>query len=124
MDLRHARSRLVALYACLVALTYAIHALPGDPYYRSSGEYGFWLAVDIVLIVLIARGSQVALAVPLALNLFGFVAILFLAISPLAPSLIAFLLVKALETAVLVMLWRHPPVASAPSSGSATVAGR
>ena len=124
MDLRHARARLVALYACLVALGYAIHALPGLPYYRSSGEFGFWLAVDIVLIVLIARGSQIALAVPLALNVFGFVAILFLAIAPLALGVAAFLLVKAVETAVLIMLWRHPPVASAPSSGSATVAGR
>ena len=107
-----ARFQLVALYAALVAVGYLVHALPGEPYYRSNSEYAFWMAIDVLLIVLIARGSRVAIAIPLVLNVLGVLAILVFAVVPLPPGVVAFLFVKAAEIAVLVLLWRRPSVAS------------
>ena len=124
MRVQHPRSRLVAAYACLVALSYLIHSLPGLPYYRSSGEYGFWVVIDIVLVILIARGSRVAIAVPFTLNALGFLVIVVLTTGPLAAGVVAYLLVKAMETIVLVLLWRHADVASPRGTTPAAFARR
>lgn len=100
---------LVAVYSALVALGYLIHALPGLPYYRTEGEFAFWVVVDIVLIVLIARGSLVAIAIPLAFNVVGFLALVFASVGVPEPGVVAFALVKAAASAVLVLLWRQAP---------------
>jgi hypothetical protein len=110
--LREPRTRLVAVYVGLVALAYVIHALPGGIFYRSNAEYPFWLAVDAILIVFIARGSRTATAVPLLLNLL-FLTGLFLTATGSdvrAPDLVAFVVVLLAQTAVLVRLlfWRRP----------------
>jgi hypothetical protein len=108
--LREPRSRLVVIYAALVALGYAIRALPGGlDYSRGLGELVFWLVVDAILIFLIANGSRVAAAVVLVLNV-GFL----LSVTVVSSSsdlaradVIAFVVVLLAQCVVLVMLLRR-----------------
>jgi hypothetical protein len=89
-----------------------IHALPGGVNYRGgAGEYAFWVVIDLVLIVYIAKGSHVATAIPLVLNVlfvltyfaFGF------GFGPVRVDEVAFLLIVAAQTVVLVLLFRRRP---------------
>jgi hypothetical protein len=67
--LREPRSRLVAVYAVLVALAVAIPALPGGLGYANGiGGLVFWTAAGVVLVALIANGSRVAAVVALLVN--------------------------------------------------------
>ena len=68
-SVRRVRSRLVAIYAVLVVLRYVIPAIPGNLDYPR-GTAGLIVAglVDVLLIVLIARGSRAAAAVSLVMN--------------------------------------------------------
>jgi hypothetical protein len=108
--LRDPRSRLVAIYAGLVALAYVIHALPGGVHYRGgAGEYAFWIAVDVVLIAYIAQGSRVATAIPLGLNALFVVTYLAFGfgLGPVRADEAVFFLVVAAQTVVLVLLLRR-----------------
>jgi hypothetical protein len=110
--LRDPRSRLVAIYAALVALGYFIHALPGGPFYRSNGEYAIWIVVDVILIAYIAAGSRLATAVPLVLNVF-FLPLFFLTAPSdlIAADVAAWAAVLVAQTLVLVrLLFRRPAV--------------
>jgi hypothetical protein len=108
----------------LVALAYAIHALPGGlDYPRGTGQLVFWIVVDAILIVLIANGSRVAAAVVLVLNI-GFLLAVTLVSSVddlVSADLIAFVVVVLGQCAVLVrlLLWQAPSAAS----GGAAPAG-
>ena len=85
----------------------------------------FWIAIDALLVLLIARGSPVALAVPLVLNVLGVLAILLFAIAPLPPGVVAFLFVKAAEIAVLVLLaWRRRGTGPQRTRGGSAPLGR
>ena len=121
--LRDPRSRLVAIYAGLVALAYVIHALPGGVHYQGGvGEYAFWVVIDLVLIGYIAGGSRVATAIPLVLNaLFVLTYLAFgFGIGPVRVDEVAFLLVVAAQTVVLVLLLRRR--GEVPATGPAPVA--
>ena len=100
------RTQLLAAYAALLTGAYAIYLLPGLPYFRSGGELVFSLAIDVVLVIFIARGSRTAIAIALGLNLFFFAAIVAVAVSPPEAGVAALLAVKLAETVVLVALWR------------------
>jgi lysylphosphatidylglycerol synthetase-like protein (DUF2156 family) len=117
--LREPPSRLIVIYAALVVLGYAVHALPGGlDYSRGIGELVFWLVVDAVLIFLIANGSRVAAAVILILNV-GFLlaaTIVSSASDLLHADLLAFVVVLLAQCVVLVRLVfrrRSPPVVPA-----------
>ena len=100
-------SRLVAIYAGLVAVGYIINALPGLPYFRTAGEGAFAVAIDLVLIFFIARGSQAAIVTAFALNAFLFLAVFLTAIVDVpAPGVIALMTTNAVEMLVLAVLWR------------------
>jgi hypothetical protein len=98
---------LVAIYAALVALGYAIHALPGGLHYaRGTGELVFWLVVDAILIFLIANGSRVAAAVVLLLNV-GFllsVTVVSAGSDLVRADLIAFVVVLLAQCVLLTLL--------------------
>jgi hypothetical protein len=107
---RNPHSRLVFLYAALVAFGHFVHALPGGWFYRSSGDHAFWVAVDVVLIFLIARRSRAAIALAFALNMLGFLAFLSGLAGVPDPAVAAFVAVVFVQTAVLVLLWRETSV--------------
>ena len=112
LSLRDGRTQLLAAYAALVATFYGIYVLPGLPSFRSGGELVISLAIDVALFVLIARGSRVALAIALGLNLFFFVAVLLLSLWPPELAFAAVIGVKLAESLVLVSLWRTPRAAA------------
>jgi len=102
---------MVGLAAALLVVALAIPALPGGLDYPRGGELVFWVAVDVVLIVLLANGSRPAAAVLLVLN-----AGLLLSVTVVASAgelvrgdLIAFVVVVVAQSAVLVRLlfWRR-----------------
>jgi hypothetical protein len=108
LRLHDRRTQLLAAYAALLAVFYATYALPDGPHFRSAGEGVFAIAIDIVLFAFVARGSRVALAIALALNLLFFASVLALTLWPPSVELVALFAVKLAETVVLVTLWRIP----------------
>jgi hypothetical protein len=98
--------RLLALYVGLVVLRYAIYALPGYPEFRGAGELAFSIAIDVLLVLFIARGSRVALVVALAFSAFFVVAVASLSAGSLASGTGAVVAVEVAAIAVLVLLWR------------------
>ena len=112
--LREPRSRLVAVYAGLVALAFVLPALPGGLEYRSDAAYVFWIVADAILIVAIARGSRTAAAIPLTLNVLGLIGLMLAvpASDLTAPALIAFIVLLVAQSAVLLRLLFWPRHAS------------
>ena len=107
---RDPRSRLVAIYVGLVALFYAIHALPGGMTYRGgAGEAVLWIVVDVILIAYIAKGSRVATAIPLVLNVFFLATYVTFGLGPDGIRMVDAvpLLVVAAQSIVLVLLLRR-----------------
>ena len=86
---------------------YLINALPGLPYFRTSGEAAFAVAIDLVLIFFIARGSRGAIAVALALDAFLFIGVLLSLVDVPPPGVVALIATNAGEILVLAVLWRH-----------------
>jgi hypothetical protein len=76
-----------------------------------------WIAVDAILIVYIAKGSRVATAIPLLLNVAFMLGLLLTASSSdfSEPDFVAFLVVLVAQSAVLLrlLLWRSPAAAPA-----------
>jgi hypothetical protein len=107
---RDRRSSLVALYAGLVLLGHAIHALPGLPEFRSSGEHAFWFAVDLLLILLIARGSRAAVTVALAFDVLGLVLLATGLAGAPEPGVAAFFGAILMQAIVLFVLRRDASV--------------
>ena len=105
------RPRLLALYALLAGVGWIIHALPGEPYYVENWAYALWIAVDVLLFVLIARGSRFATGFAIGLRLFPAVVLLLDAGAEggaVPAGTIAFATAVAAQTIVLVALWRRP----------------
>jgi hypothetical protein len=105
--LREPRSRLVAVYAVLVALAVAIPALPGGTGYPA-GAAGlvFWLVAGVAFVALIAKGSRLACAAALLLNvgLLLSVTVVTSASELARADLIAFVAVVLAQCALLVRL--------------------
>jgi hypothetical protein len=101
------RSGLVLVYAGLVVLGYLLGLLPGGAE-RSGGEWAFWIAVDVALIVFVARGSQVAIVIAMSLNLAFLLAasLAWLAVETLHPPVVpALFAVAVAQMLVLALLW-------------------
>ena len=101
------RSCLLALYVGLLALRYAIYALPGLPRFRGAGELAFSVAIDVVLVVFIARGSRSAWVVALVLSAFFAFAVVSLSTGGLPPGTVAVLVVEVAAVVTLLLLSPH-----------------
>ncbi len=115
LSLRDPRTQLLAVYAGLLVLSYAIHLLPGNPFFPTEGALAFSLAIDVVLFRYVARGSRAALAIALGLNLLFFASLVLFSVDWPDAGVAAFAIVKLAETVVLVTLWRLPREAAGSS---------
>lgn len=104
VGLEASRRSLLCLYAALVAGAYAVTALPGLPYFESAGARNFAVALDILLFVLIARGSRGALYFTIGLDLLMFAFVFLGAAGWVEPGVAAVLLLRGAALAVLFLL--------------------
>jgi hypothetical protein len=108
VSLRTRRSRFLVVYVGLIVLRYTIFALPGSPDFRGAGELAFSVAIDVLLVVFIARGSRVALAVALVFSMLFVLSVAFLSTAGLPVGTAAVVVVELAAIAALVLLWREP----------------